>query len=122
MSQYDVANTKKLIHVVAEVGNAFGGAFEDGKLTTADTKEVEHLWPIITELSTIQYSLLVPEWKDIDPIEGQEIIACFCEYFDIPQDIVEDPLEFVLKFLSTGIEFVRSLIALIKSRKKPALA
>jgi hypothetical protein len=119
MSLYNVDNVKKVIKAVAEVGNMIGGVLEDGKFTAADTKEVEHLWPIITELSTTNYSLILPEIKDVDAAEGQEIIACFTEDFDIPQDNIENPLEYILKFLSMGIAFVIELIKMIKN--KPVL-
>lgn len=113
-----IENIKKVIKAAAEVGNFIGGILGDGKWTPADVIEFQHLWPIISELTSMEYDKFVPEIKDLSPEEAQEMIAYFCECFDIPQDFVEEPLEFCMTFVGNSISFVLDLIKLIKASKK----
>jgi hypothetical protein len=113
---YNVEDLKKIVKVTAYVGDIIGGALEDKKITKEDLKEAEHIIPIFNELVSIKYSLVLPEIKDISPIEGQELVACFCEHFDIPQDNIENPVEFVLKFIGTSISYVIDFIKMIKPK------
>lgn len=112
--EYGIENVKHIIKALATLGCGVGDAYADGVINAADLKEAEHLIPMFSELTATKFSLLLPEAKDISPEEGQEIVMCFGQYFDIPQDNLENAIEYVLAFLASGVAFVGNLMKMIK--------
>ena len=47
----------------------------------------------VIALFSVDYKLVLPEFKDIDPVEMEELKAWAIEEFDIPNDKVEAKLE-----------------------------
>jgi hypothetical protein len=119
MQKIGVESLKKIIVLGSKLGNIAGKSMEDNKVNLADLVLLPGLVMVFPTMLEIDWSQAVPEAVDLSSEEAAELVACFCECFDIPQDDVEAKIENALKVVAKLVDCIQSLIKLFV---KPAVA
>ena len=112
-----VDEIKKIITILAKLGNVAGMVFEDGKLTSADVAQIPTLVMIIPLFIEVKWTGLLPEIKDLTLDECNEIVACFKNEFNIPETNIEYTIESIMTIVSGLASLIFDLINVWK--KKP---
>lgn len=108
-----IENLKKIVTVVAALGNIGGKSMVDGKIDARDLVLAAELIPVFPILLSVDFMMLVPEGADIAQVEAEELVAHFKAVFDIPQD-VEVKIEAVISLCVKFVGLVSEAIALFK--------
>lgn len=114
MSVYGVEELKKIVTVASKIGNIAGKAFEDGKINASDLVLVTDLLQVFPLLLALNFGQVMPEAKDLQQSEVEELIAHFKAEFDLPQDSLEVTIETVLDIAITVEQAIVKLIKIFK--------
>ena len=114
MSVYGVEELKKIVTVASKLGNIAGKAFEDGKINAADLVLITDLLQVFPLLLSVNFGQAMPEAKDLQQGEVEELISHFKAEFDIPQDSLEVTIETVLDIAITVEQAIVKLIKIFK--------
>ncbi len=88
------------------------------------TSRMAHVFgfiPSLMKLSTVEWSQVGPEIKDVDPVEYEEIKAHLIEKFDIIDDKLEEMIEAILNLIAdvgTFVMKIKKVIVTIKGYLK----
>lgn len=122
-TKYGIENLKKIFALGFELGSVAGDVAE--KAGNAELKWYDKwLFPFtklgdeIFAMFSVDYKLIVPEWKDLDEVEKAELKVFAQEKFDIPQDEIEGVIEEVLLACLALGEHIVKLVEVAKTFKK----
>lgn len=111
VQQLSVQELKDLAGAVAKIGTGIGKVLEDGKVDWRDTVHVPAILSGIRELSEVSFQALLPELKDMDDAEREDLAAHFRGAFELPNDsteaVIEQGLELVLMGLQAVLAFTK---------------
>jgi len=110
----DIENIKKVLSLVALLGNVAGQVMEDGKVSVDDAAQLVVLFAAMPKLADIEWSMLDDEALDISPIEIEQIKDLLVNEFDIPQDALEDQIEKYLEVAALIGETIVKIMELIR--------
>lgn len=110
-----IEHVKKLFLVVIDLGNAAGAAFEDKKINLRDVKALMSMAHSMKEMSTeVDFKAAMPEFKDLDANELDELAQLVDDNLDIPQDMVEDKVQQIFHLGVRLFDVVREMIDLVE--------
>lgn len=121
-NQYGIENVKKILAILVE-----GGEVAENIVKLAQDKDLkwyQKITPVmklgdeILALFTVDYKLLVPEFKDITPEEEEEIKAWARKEFDIDDDALEGKIEKGMDVILSVKDVILEVIDFAKSFKK----
>ena len=105
---------KKLFLATIDMGNACGATFEDGKIGLGDISALMQFAHSAKDMSLVNFGKAMPQFKDLDASELEELVNLVEENFDIPQDAVEAKVEQILGLAARQYQLVMEAIALYK--------
>jgi hypothetical protein len=111
-----IDNLKKVVSgiaTLANVGDAFGATTGVNRWS-----ELLGLGDLLRQLSGIDFSKVMPEFKDLDAVERAEILALFESKLDLRDDQLEAVIEKGVSILERAAGIVEDTLALIKEAKK----
>lgn len=113
MTKLPIKDLKEFILFGINVGNGWGKAMEDGKLSFTD---IQYLLPVLTSAGAAfdGFGNVLPQFKDMDVAELAEIKVFIGEKLDIPQDNIERLIEAGLNMainIYTGAKEIMELLA-----------
>ena len=114
--QYGIEELKKIVTIGSKLGNIGGKVLEDGKVNPADFVHVGDLVTMFPLLLSVHFDQAIPEAKDIQAGEADELIAHFKAEFDIPQDNLEVTIETVLDVVLTVVNAILKLVNIFKKK------
>lgn len=120
MQALGITEVKELATAAAKLGTAAGKVLADGKVTLADTVHVPGILSGLKDLSGVEFSKLVPEMKDLDEAEREELAAHFSATFDIPNDTVEAVVEQGLALVLMALEAILAFVQVGAKAKQAA--
>lgn len=109
-----IENLEKVAKSVGKIGTQVGSALEDGKVNMEDIDEGMAIIMEFPNLSSVKYSQLDDEVKDIDDAEKARLAQVFSESFNLPNDNIEETIEEGLVIILGVVRFV------MRFMKKPA--
>lgn len=110
-----IDHVKKLFLVVIDLGNAAGATFEDKKINLMDVKSLMSMAHSMKELSTdVDFKLALPEFKDLDANELDELAKLVDENLDIPEEAVEDKVQQIFHLGVRFFDVVKEMIDLVE--------
>lgn len=104
---HDDADLEKLVGFLAELADAAGEVFEDGKLSIGDFRALNMVAEAMHGFLTLDRSKLLPEAKDLldNPTLVQHLADLFMEKFNIPEqhatEIVKEMVPFAVDLYTT---------------------
>lgn len=108
-----IENLKKIVTVLATLGNISGKTMVDGKVDAKDLVLAGDLIPVFPILLSVDFTVMLPEATDLTQVEALELVEHFKVAFDIPQD-VEVKIEAVLSLVVRFVGLVSEVIAVFK--------
>jgi hypothetical protein len=114
--QYGIEDLKKVISIGAKLGNLGGKVLEDNKVNAADFVHVGDLVTMFPLMLSVDFAMVMPEAKDIQAGEADEMIAHFKAEFDIPQDNLEVTIETVLDVALTVVNAILKLVNIFSKK------
>ena len=111
-----IENVKKVIVLPIEIGNVVGEivAMPAETPMTVKLTPVLKLYDEIMGILTVDFGQVIPEFKDVDSVESEEILELFKTKFNIPQDNVEAVVEKAFVLLKRNYDVVMADIAFAK--------
>lgn len=119
MNMFSIDNLKKVISIGAKIGNVGGKVYADGKIGLSDLAHVPEFISALRKISEVDWRQVVPEAKDLQAEEVEELIFSFREEFNIPQTGSEIKIEEVLSIISQLVACVISLVGVFTNKTVP---
>jgi len=119
----DIKNLMLVTSVLAGIGNIAGKAYEDGKLSATDLPEALYGGAVLVpKLIEVDWTLLIPEAKDLSEEEQSELVSHYKTSFDIPQDDMEIKIEDIIEDINLGVQIVKRMIRRFQKAPVNAIA
>ena len=88
----------KIIEFMASIANLMAKALEDKHIGLTDLPLIAAATGPIMKIMSVDYDLVLPEYKDLDEAEVDALYELLIAEFDIPQDTKEEIIEtYILK-------------------------
>jgi len=102
MAKLGVVNLTLLTTALGQAATVGGLIFEDGDVTIGDVRHLRGVLVALKKLKAVSYLELLPESKDLDDAEREELSALFAQVFVLPsslkthEEIVEAGIGYLL--------------------------
>jgi len=115
---YGVNNLLKVLDLGIELGNVAGKSLEDGKIGLTDMTLATSLFDEVMGLTSVNWSDLPKEAKELDHEDMAIVSQAFAAKFDIPQDELETKVEAAIVLAMSAIKFASEVKDFVSSLKK----
>lgn len=102
----------------ARLGSIADDIFEDRKVNFADLPHAMSAFSALRDLADVDFGQVVPEAKDLDQIEKEQLVTEFDKVFDLANDGLEQKVEAGLKLAIEAASALQFLLDLGKRAKK----
>jgi hypothetical protein len=116
--QFGIDNLIKVLDFAIELGNVTGKGLEDGKINLSDIPLIVTLFDDFGSLSSVNWTDLPKEIKELDAEERTMIEANLIEKFDIPQDELEAKIEQAMSLAFSAVTLALQIKDFIATLKK----
>lgn len=102
MQKLSIVNLTALTVALAGTATVAGKVFEDGEVTLGDLKHAKAALDTLKKYKGVDYKSLLPEAKDLDDKEREDLAALFAQTFVLPpaakttEEVVEAGLGYLL--------------------------
>lgn len=112
MQALNIENLKSLTVAVAKLGVGMAGVLEDGTVTISDMKHIPAILGGLRSLSVVEYKKLLPEMKDLNDAEREELGKLFGTEFNIVNDSLEATIEQGLALLLMALQAIMTFVSI----------
>ncbi len=114
----DIANLKKLIGPTAKLATSIGGILADGQVTLGDMRYVPDIFSALRGYAGLDYTVVIPELKDLNDVEREELAKLFRDNFNISAETVEAVVEQGFDLLLMALQAILTFVTIGKTIKK----
>lgn len=107
-------NLLVMMAYAVEMGETAAIVYEDGKISVGDLGAMVSLYKATTDLGNIDFKMVMPELKDLDPEELKDICDMVKDRFNLKDKDVEQKVKHMLDLTSELFTCIKRSMALVK--------